>query len=262
MFETRLRIIIISYHYSQTFISLIINSTILHAGGMYTEGGKFIFVGVGHMTYDRPYFDSYSITLYTSTDLGNWTLLSNSILNKISFINSTFSSPLIDSRGPVLLGRPKLIRSAATCKYILWVGFMSRGNGVCVASSATIAGEYEVEYCTLGNELIGDLTVVPDKGEHFLIADTAGHTYTGISRLGAAGLNIHNIARLLEGPLQRYVIMCHVASRHYEWGGTSILPRPEDWACISLELAPGWLAARPCHVIRIEAVIEPLIGGP
>ena len=30
-----------------------------HGGGMYTEDGKFYFVGVGRMTYDRPYFDAF-----------------------------------------------------------------------------------------------------------------------------------------------------------------------------------------------------------
>ena len=167
-----------------------------HGGGMYTEGGKFYFVGAGRMTYDRPYFDSFSITLYESTDLGNWTLLSSSILNKTAFA-SLPPSPLINPAGPVLIARPKLIRSATTGRYSLWMGFMSKGNGVCVASSEDIAGDYQLERCFLpnGHSAIGDLTVVSESNgtEHYLIADTASHNYTGISRLGAGGLNLTDV---------------------------------------------------------------------
>lgn len=163
-----------------------------HGGGMYTEGGKFYFVGAGRMAYDRPYFDSFSITLYESTDLGNWTLLSSSILNKTAF--TSLRSPLISPAGPVIIARPKLIRSATTGRYSLWMGFMSKGNGVCVASSEDIAGDYQLERCFLpnGHSATGDLTVVSESNgaEHYLIADTASHNYTGISRLGAAGLNL------------------------------------------------------------------------
>ena len=52
-----------------------------HGGGLYTEGETFFWVGdVGRMTADVPYFDSYSIAMYSSADLSNWQLLSSSIL--------------------------------------------------------------------------------------------------------------------------------------------------------------------------------------
>jgi hypothetical protein len=166
-----------------------------HGAGMYVENGQYYLVGNGKMTYDRPYFNSYSISLYSSSDLGNWTLLSASILNKSAFTNSSFRSPLINPHGPVLFARPKLIKSPATGRYILWTGFMSSASGVCVASSATIAGNYELESCFLpnGHSDTCDLTVVPDQGEYYLIADTAQHSYNGVSRLDLEGTNLSDV---------------------------------------------------------------------
>eukprot|EP01043_Picozoa_sp_COSAG02_P004505 COSAG02_NODE_118_length_35376_cov_20.294923_12_plen_763_part_00 len=166
-----------------------------HGAGMYFENGQYYLVGNSKMTYDRPYFNSYSIALYVSSDLGNWTLLSASILNKSAFTDSKFRSALINPRGPVLFGRPKLIKSQATGRYVLWAGFMSRGSGVCVASSATITGNYDLESCFIpsGDSDTCDMTVVLDKGEHYLIADTEHHSYNGISRLDAAGTNLTDV---------------------------------------------------------------------
>lgn len=165
-----------------------------HGGGMHFEDGQYYFVGVGKMAYDQPYFDAYSVTLYRSTDLGEWTLLSPSILNKSAFINSTFKSPLINAQGPVVLSRPKLIKSAATGRYILWTGFMSRGRGTCVASSDTIDGDYTLESCFMPNKRslpTCDATVFHDEsGEFFLAADTGSHAYEGISKLSKSGLSV------------------------------------------------------------------------
>ena len=164
-----------------------------HAGGMYFENGQYYFVGAGKMAYDQPYFEAYLIGLYRSADLGDWTLLSPSILNKSAFINATFKSPLINPHGPVVLSRPKLIKSAATGRYILVMGLMSSGRGTCVASSDTIDGDYTLESCFMANKKLPtcDSTVFRDEsGEFFLAADTGSHAYEGISKLSTSGLSV------------------------------------------------------------------------
>jgi hypothetical protein len=169
-----------------------------HGGGMYTEAGLFYWVGAYTLGPDLPYEDSYSIALYSSTNLGDWELRSSSILNKSAFTNGCFQSPVINASDPVELYRPKLIRSAATGKYVLWSGFMQkapaagfeRTSGVCVASAATIDGEYTLDKCMYPNALpTFDVTVIHDGGDHYVIADTEHH-YEGISKISESGLSV------------------------------------------------------------------------
>ena len=166
-----------------------------HGGGMYAEDGQFFWTGVGRITLDRPYYDSFSIALYGSSDLGSWQLRSSSILNKTAFLG--FNSPLITPAGSVVMGRPKIIKSA-TGRYVLWFCFISRGSGACTASSATIDGDYTLDSCfEIDNKLpTGDLTVIRDGEDHYAIADTKGslskgvQKFVGFSKLSASGLKV------------------------------------------------------------------------
>jgi hypothetical protein len=167
-----------------------------HGGGLYTEGETFFWIGdVGRMTADVPYFDSYSIAMYSSADLSNWQLLSSSILNKSAFIGlKDLAGHIITASDHVELQRPKLIQSATTGRYVLPACFdLSGKSGMVAASSASIAGAYKVERCFYTNPkglVNGDLTVVTDAEQHFLVADTSGHKYMGISQLAGEGLEV------------------------------------------------------------------------
>jgi hypothetical protein len=111
-----------------------------HGGGMYIEAGLFYWVGAYTLGPNLPYdsntthMDSYSMALYSSTNLGDWELRSSSIINKSAFTDCRFQSPVINASDPVELHHPKLIRSSATDKYVLdvaaYTGLVEMKSGV------------------------------------------------------------------------------------------------------------------------------------
>lgn len=176
-----------------------------HAGGLFRDGDHFYWVGMGPLTYDGLYYSSTTITLYSSANLGQWSLNSSAIFRKSAVAGP--QADLINKSAALMIYRPKLAKSRATGRYMLWMGFMqnsppvgvppvpqsSHSAGVCVASAERIDGDYVLESCFYPNGLPSDdMSVVIDRGEQYLVRDTE-HLFQGISKIDALGTNLSSL---------------------------------------------------------------------